>query len=88
MGSRAVIFWFLSAAEREAEVVGTPPCASRAVFSLIVAESTVFWRRKLLVPAWLCALVETGVVPPPPEDALREGLELVAETERCTPRWE
>lgn len=24
-GSRAVIFWFLSAAEREAEVVGTPP---------------------------------------------------------------
>lgn len=91
-GSRAVIFWFLRADERELEVVETPPWASLAVFSLMVAESTVFCRRKLLVPAWFCALVDTGVVPPPrivspPEDALREeGLELVAETERWTPR--
>jgi len=40
--SNAVMFWFLRAADREDEVVALPPCARRAVFSLIVAESTVF----------------------------------------------
>lgn len=97
-----------------------PPCCSRTVFSLMVAASTVFCRRKwlpadaeedpallvvavppleegvlppapppLLLLLWLCELLEAvAAVVAPPADSLRDGLALVADTERCTPRWE